>query len=73
MNAFPPLMLASCEHPSPPATILVSTRLSFMSLQGYSPGVSQDWPIGLYAVANPAINATDMIIVVSELNFMIAD
>jgi hypothetical protein len=44
-----------------------------MSLQGYSPGVSQDWPIGLYAVANPAINATDMIMVVSELNFMIAD
>jgi len=53
MNAFPPLRLASCEHPSPP-------------------GVSQDWPIGLYAAANPAINATDMIIVVSELNFMIA-
>jgi len=38
--------------------------------QQRSPGVSQDWPIGLYAVATPAITATDTIIEVSEMNFM---
>lgn len=38
--------------------------------QEHLPGVSQDWPIGLYAVATPAITATDTIIEVSEMNFM---
>jgi hypothetical protein len=36
----------------------------------HSPGESQGWPMGLYAVATPVITATDTIIEVSEMNFM---
>lgn len=74
MNAFPPLTPESWEHPKPPTInrkhIILPYSLDHMIVwHEHSPGVSQGWPIGLYAVATPAITATDTIIEVSE-NFM---